>query len=1728
MKKTLHSYVKSTKSFVTALAITLFLYSSAAQAQVIWAVSGNNLIWFNASTPGTLINNQPITGLGTGQTIEGLDFRPATGELFLFAYNRTSQEGQLYRVNRLTGVSTAAGAPFLLNAGTSATLRFGFDFNPTVDRIRLVTNEGKNFRLNPITGGLVQADGDLKYATGDPNFGTAPKISAAAYTNSFISATRTQLFVLDESLRAFAFQNPPNDGVLNTLSTLDFMLNTTDLTVDMDIWTNPTTGVETAFLAANPTGATNDNLYSVNIQTGATTNLGAIGSGLPVQFISARIVRDLPAITGKLLYGRSTNNNLISFDSANPGFIRTAVPITGITTGETVVGMDFRPLTGELWALGYNRSNQMASLYTLNLSTGAATLRSPAPFMLPLGTGANERIGFDFNPTVDRIRVISTNGANFRLNPNNGQIAATDGPLKYNTGDPNFGVAPRAGTGGYTNSYIASTATTLYDIDINLNILAIQTPPNDGGLQTLGPLGITINSPANVDFDIDFDSASGMNIAYLNANSGPNAFSKLYTVNLTTGAATEVGSIGLRVDVSNITTFIDRTLPANVGQLAYGLITNNRLISFDLDNPSVIRTEIPLAGIPAGQTIEGMDYRPQTGELYAFGYNRTNQTGQLFIINPSTGNLTPVSPNTFSVLLGTGADVRIGFDFNPTVDRIRLVSNNGRNYRLNPITGGLVQEDGMLSYNSGDANFGTPARIGAVGYTNSYIASTATALYDIDEDLNILALQTPPNDGGLNTIGSLGITINKSVGYDADITNKNGANTFFLVAANGSATVSSLYTVNLTTGAATLVTRIGNGSAIRKVTALIERNVPEALVGNLVYGVTSNNNLITFDSQNPGIIRTATPITGIVSGQILEGADFRPATGELWAFGYNRTLQEGRLYIIDLATGVATPQGPTNFVVALGSDANMRIGFDFNPTVDRIRLVSSNRANFRLNPITGGVVASDGPLGYASGDANSASSPRVGAGAYTNSLIAATNTSLFVIDEGLNIMAFQNPPNDGILNTVGGLGITLNATAGYDFDIFFDSNSGSNIGVVAAADAGGMLGNFHELYTINLSNGSLTKVGKIGGGLSVRKISNFINRVAPLALEGELMYGLTSGNQLITFDSEKPEFVRSAVPVTGIMAGHTLEGLDSRPATGELFAFSYNRTTQEGRLYTVNPSTGVATALGPGAFGVALGTAATVRIGFDFNPTVDRIRLVSTTGANFRLNPITGGLVQADGSLSYNTGDANNGTPARIGAVGYTNSYIASTSTSLFDIDENLNILAFQNPPNNGGLNTVGSLGITINPAAGYDLDVAYDWVECVNIAYLAAATGSSNAHNLYRVNTASGATTLVGAIGGALSVRKITAFIDRTVPQNISGQLVYGVTTNNNLVTFATGNPRIIRTATPITGVAAGQVLVGLDVRPNNMQLFGFGYNATNGTGRIYTINPTTAAATPVGSADIMVDLGTGPVTFDFNPTVDRIRLMGTNGKNFRLHPDLGTLVATDGNLAYAMTDPNNGQTPRIVTGAYTRSFGGSGNTRLLVYDGNLNILAFQNPPNNGTLNTVGPSGLVLNGADMTARLDIYYDAANATDTAFFAANTVGSGTFDNLYKMNLENGSTTLISVIGNGIALRNITIAVDAPVTSVRTTEASRIGKLMPVFPNPIVDVSTVRVSLAEASNARISLMDMLGKEVLLVSDNKLSAGEHQFKIDATNLNNGIYFLQLMIDGVPAANTRIVISK
>lgn len=245
---------------------------------------------------------------------------------------------------------------------------------------------------------------------------------------------------------------------------------------------------------------------------------------------------------------------------------------------------------------------------------------------------------------------------------------------------------------------------------------------------------------------------------------------------------------------------LDPLEPRVVLTTAYALTTNDHVITFDTTTPGTITKDVAYTGTGDEQLIS-LDYRPQTDQLIALGEN-----GRLYRLNATTGVATLMTATAISPF--DSSTTAYGADFNPTVDRLRVVSENDNNLRVNVVTAATTT-DTNLTYGIGDISLPSNPTITGVAYTNSYKDAASTSLYAIDSALNILARIDNPNGGVATTVGPLGVDVQSALGFDI----VEGTNQAYM-AAYIEPGASGFYSINLTTGAATLVAAFPQGTQV--------------------------------------------------------------------------------------------------------------------------------------------------------------------------------------------------------------------------------------------------------------------------------------------------------------------------------------------------------------------------------------------------------------------------------------------------------------------------------------------------------------------------------------------------------------------------------------------------------------------------------------------------------------------------------------------------------------------------------------------------------------------------------------------------------------------------------------------------------------------------------------------------------------------------------------------------
>jgi len=484
-------------------------------------------------------------------------------------------------------------------------------------------------------------------------------------------------------------------------------------------------------------------------------------------------------------------NRLISFDLASAATVKTSVAVSGLQPSENLIGIDYRPADGMLYAVG-----STGRIYTVNPATGALTFKAAmladaADTTAPYTALAGTDFGVDFNPVADRLRVVSNSGQSLRINVDNG-ATTTDGAIN---GGP---AATAIHAAAYTNAFAGTAATTLYVIDAAAGSLFVQSPPNNG---TLGaPVALGVTASATGGFDIDGRNNKGY--AVLTVGGARN----LYAINLaaTADAATLVGALAGSDDIRGL------AVRTAAPPMAYGLTDGGRIVGFRPTAPGTLTSDVAVSGLNSGEKLLGFDVRPKDGTLYGI-----TSAARIVTIDPASGAATAKSTlaaDAADTTLPYGgiAGTQFAVDFNPVADRLRVISDSGQSLRINVDTGATTT-DGAIN------RAGAAPLVSAAAYANSFAGTTATMLFDIDTSSDSLALQNPPNEGTLTNVGMLGLDVTGDVGMDI----AGGANGLVLAALRTAAPGPSLiYRIDLSTGAAVPVngaanpalSAVGNGS----------------------------------------------------------------------------------------------------------------------------------------------------------------------------------------------------------------------------------------------------------------------------------------------------------------------------------------------------------------------------------------------------------------------------------------------------------------------------------------------------------------------------------------------------------------------------------------------------------------------------------------------------------------------------------------------------------------------------------------------------------------------------------------------------------------------------------------------------------------------------------------------------------------------------------------------------
>lgn len=272
-------------SAVLGLAALSFSATNSYGAIAYALTDENDLLVFDTSSPVDLLRGGVITGLGN-QDLVGIDFRPSTGLLY-----GVGNLGGIYTINVNTFAATQVATLSLPLSGS----RFGVDFNPTNNLLRIVSDTDQSLAVD-VTTGLATPGGPLNYASGEN-----PSVTGAAYTNNLDPSSGTTLYDIDvrSNLDRLVTQNTTT-GLLTVVGPLGTDVSSLG---GFDITQEGPNNTNVGYAALQQVDGGIHRLYSINLDPSApvgsprATLIGVIGGGDLIDGLAIAPVPEPASIT---------------------------------------------------------------------------------------------------------------------------------------------------------------------------------------------------------------------------------------------------------------------------------------------------------------------------------------------------------------------------------------------------------------------------------------------------------------------------------------------------------------------------------------------------------------------------------------------------------------------------------------------------------------------------------------------------------------------------------------------------------------------------------------------------------------------------------------------------------------------------------------------------------------------------------------------------------------------------------------------------------------------------------------------------------------------------------------------------------------------------------------------------------------------------------------------------------------------------------------------------------------------------------------------------------------------------------------------------------------------------------------------------------------------------------------------------------------------------------------
>ena len=661
--------------------------------------SSNQLVSFLRATPESVRSTVQVTGLGDGENLIAIDFQPAATPV-LYAL---SSAGALYTIDHTETDPVVAASRITQTNGSDLTVSiaagvgYGLDFDAADGLLHIVGSDGTHRTVDASAPG----------AATDRTAISGAAVSGVAFSHNFPDAPDSVMFGLDASSDNLVVIDPVT-GAARAAKALG-----RDLTVNSGfdiIGTN----LE-AYVASNEGAA--KRFFRLDLTTGTATLVGSLFINGNVQGLA--VIPEAGNAAHLDTIALNSSGQLFSFAQATPGTLINRTAVVGLATGDSLVAADFRPVDGQLYGLGL-----LGNIYSIDAYTGLA---GPAVALNGGGFGGLQGTSFGFaieptdtDPVVDGGVVVSSGGQLI-------QISDLDaGTVSASRSLTRGGNAAQATDVAYTNAFFKAQTSTDFVIDSNTDVLATINAAT-GAMTNVGPLNVNIaGSDA---FYIDPRNGAALGAFRVNSET------RLYGINLATGAALDRGLIGS--DGSELILAMGKVPPAE--PLIYALMSDGSIISIKPSDPTTAVATLTITGLGAGEQLVALDYRVSDGRLTGMTGN-----GRVYLINAETGAASNMQimtaslndPSPFVALQGAA----FAASFDPTKPNqaasFRVVSDSNENLRVD-VASGETFSDANLSF-TGTVPSGNPCDtngsldVKAMSYTNRFVSAASAQQFVID------------------------------------------------------------------------------------------------------------------------------------------------------------------------------------------------------------------------------------------------------------------------------------------------------------------------------------------------------------------------------------------------------------------------------------------------------------------------------------------------------------------------------------------------------------------------------------------------------------------------------------------------------------------------------------------------------------------------------------------------------------------------------------------------------------------------------------------------------------------------------------------------------------------------------------------------------------------------------------------------------------------------------------